>query len=145
MTLATSPTLYAHQSYQTDAQLKADGTKDARYLLKFKEGLPSRTGPVTADGPSSRKMLALDEQARKKNLKVGVGLMGRHCRARGDLFKRIQDGAIGEIILMRAYRMHGPIASAFSPKNDGSMSDLSLVKRHAALDSGRSRSPYRTG
>ena len=80
--------------------------------------------PVTADGPSSRKMLALDEQARKKNLKIGVGLMGRHCRARGDLFKRIQDGAIGEIILMRAYRMHGPIASAFSPKNDGSMSEL---------------------
>ena len=53
LTLATSTTLYAHQSFQTDAQLKADGTKDARYLLKFKEGLPSRTGPVTSDGPTS--------------------------------------------------------------------------------------------
>lgn len=53
LTLATSTTLYAHQSYLTDAQLKADGTKDARYVLKFKEGLPSRTGPLTADGPTS--------------------------------------------------------------------------------------------
>jgi hypothetical protein len=53
LTLATSTTLYAHQSFQADAQLKADGTKDARYLLKFKEGLPSRTGPLTADGPTS--------------------------------------------------------------------------------------------
>jgi hypothetical protein len=53
LTLATSTTLYAHQSFQTDAQLKADGTKDNRYLLKFKEGLPSRTGPLTADGATS--------------------------------------------------------------------------------------------
>ena len=53
LTLATSTTLYAHQSFQADAQLKADGTKDARYLLKFKEGLPSRSGPLTADGPTS--------------------------------------------------------------------------------------------
>lgn len=80
--------------------------------------------PVTADGPNSRRMLALCQEASRQNLKVAVGLMGRHCRARNDLLKRIQDGAIGEILLMRAYRMHGPIASAFSPKNDGSMSDL---------------------
>ncbi len=53
LTLATSTTLYAHQSFEADAQLKADGTKDARYVLKFKEGLPSRTGPLTADGPTS--------------------------------------------------------------------------------------------
>ena len=33
--------------------VKADGTKDARYLAKFKEGLPSRTGPITGDGPTS--------------------------------------------------------------------------------------------
>ena len=33
--------------------------------------------PVTADGFSSRKMLELNEQAKKQNLKVGVGLMCR--------------------------------------------------------------------
>src|ERR1043165_5775048 len=36
--------------------------------------------PVTVDGVSSRKMLELNEEAKKKNLKVGVGLMVRHCK-----------------------------------------------------------------
>ncbi|RYD36745.1 MAG: Gfo/Idh/MocA family oxidoreductase [Verrucomicrobiaceae bacterium] len=76
--------------------------------------------PVTADGPSSKKMLALAEEADKKNLKVGVGLMVRHCRARQELWKRIRDGQIGDIIAMRSYRMHGPVASCFSvPKPEG--------------------------
>ena len=38
--------------------------------------------PVTVDGPTTRKMLALAEESMKKNLKVGVGLMCRHCEAR---------------------------------------------------------------
>jgi predicted dehydrogenase len=64
--------------------------------------------PVTVDGPSTRKMLALGEEAVKKNLKVGIGLMCRHCKARQELQDRIKSGEIGEIIAMRAYRMHGP-------------------------------------
>jgi hypothetical protein len=67
--------------------------------------------PVTVDGPSTRKLLELDKQAKAKNLKVGVGLMCRHGRERQELFKRIQDGEIGEILLERAYRQQGPIAS----------------------------------
>ena len=43
--------------------------------------------PVTVDGPTTRRMLALGEEAKKKNLKVGVGLMCRHCEARGELFE----------------------------------------------------------
>src|SRR5690606_15537425 len=39
--------------------------------------------PVTVDGPTSKRMFALGEEASQKNLKVGVGLMCRHCRARG--------------------------------------------------------------
>ncbi len=70
--------------------------------------------PVTVDGPTSRRMFELAKQADAKNLKVGVGLMCRHCRVRQDLFKRVQDGQIGEIIALRAYRMHGPVGSAFS-------------------------------
>ena len=42
-------------------------------------------------------MLALGEEAKKKNLKVGVGLMCRHCEAREELFNRIKDGEIGDI------------------------------------------------
>ena len=49
----TNTTLYAHMSYLTDAQLKADGTADNRLLTKIFTGLPSRQGPVTAAGPTS--------------------------------------------------------------------------------------------
>src|SRR6478672_3941460 len=71
--------------------------------------------PVTVDGPSTRKILALNEEAKIKNLKVAVGLMCRHCKARGELFDRIQNGEIGDLIALRCYRMHPPVGSAFSP------------------------------
>jgi hypothetical protein len=76
--------------------------------------------PVTVDGPTSKRMLKLAEDATAKNLKVGVGLMSRHSRALQELAKRVHDGEIGEIILQRGYRMHGP-AGFFSslPKPDG--------------------------
>ena len=70
--------------------------------------------PVIADGPSAKRMLDLAKQADEKNLKCGVGLMVRHCRGRQELFDRIQNGEIGDLINMRAYRMHGPVASCFS-------------------------------
>lgn len=72
--------------------------------------------PVIADGPSARRMLDLAKQADAKNLKCGVGLMVRHCRGRQELHQRISDGEIGDIVLMRAYRMHGPVASCFSTR-----------------------------
>lgn len=61
--------------------------------------------PLTADGPSSRRMLKLAEEASAKNLKVGVGLMSRHARPLQELQKRIQDGELGDIMLLRGYRM----------------------------------------
>lgn len=76
--------------------------------------------PVTVDGPTSKRMFALGEEAAKKNLKVGVGLMCRHCEARGELYKRIKDGELGQIIALQAYRQQGPIGSCFTqprPKN----------------------------
>jgi predicted dehydrogenase len=63
--------------------------------------------PVSVDGPTTRRMLALGEEAGRKNLKVGVGLMVRHCRARQELLNRIRDGQIGDIVAMRGYRMGG--------------------------------------
>lgn len=80
--------------------------------------------PICVDGPSGKRMLELGEQAKKKNMKVAVGLMCRHCPSRNELFKRIQDGEIGDIILERAYRMQGPVGSCFTlprdPKTDPS-------------------------
>lgn len=68
--------------------------------------------PVTVDGPSTRRILALAEEADKKNLKVGVGLMVRHCRGRQQLHQRIRDGEIGELTGLRAYRMGGPAGNS---------------------------------
>lgn len=76
--------------------------------------------PVTVDGPTSRKMFELADESIKRNLKVGVGLMCRHCEVRQELFDRIKNGEMGELILLRAYRMVGPTGSAFAePKPDG--------------------------
>lgn len=75
--------------------------------------------PVTVDGPTSKRMLELAARSREKNLKVGVGLMSRHSRALQELAKRVQDGEIGDLILMRGYRMHGPVGYFSSlPKPD---------------------------
>ncbi len=80
--------------------------------------------PTTVDGPTSRKMLELAAESVKKNLKVGVGLMCRHCRSRMELAQRIKDGQIGDLTLLRAYRIAGPTGSAsVGPKPEG-MSEL---------------------
>ncbi len=80
--------------------------------------------PLTADGPSSKKMLKLAADASAANLKVGVGLMSRHSRPMAELQKRIQDGELGDLILLRGYRMHGPAGSAFATKWPGHPSEL---------------------
>jgi hypothetical protein len=72
--------------------------------------------PLVSDSVKGKQMLELAKKADEKNLKVGVGLMIRHCHARQELHKRIADGAIGDIIAMRAYRMHGPVGSCFSTR-----------------------------
>jgi predicted dehydrogenase len=80
--------------------------------------------PVTVDGPGSRKMLKLNEEALKKKIKVGVGLMCRHCVVRAELFDRIKSGEIGDITLLQAYRMAGITAMEFSPKKPDGISEL---------------------
>src|SRR5262249_6293961 len=80
--------------------------------------------PVTVDGPTTKKMLALGEEAHKKNLKVGVGLMCRHCEARDELVQRIKDGQIGDIVLLRAYRQTGPVGSALTDPKPDDVSEL---------------------
>lgn len=80
--------------------------------------------PLSSDGPSSRRMIELAEQASAKNLKAAVGLMSRHSRALQQLADRIHDGQLGDVIAMRGYRMSGPGGSAFSTKWPGNPSEL---------------------
>ncbi len=80
--------------------------------------------PVAVDGPTVRKMLRLADQSEKAGLKVGVGLMCRHCVARKELFTRFRDGQIGDINMLRAYRLAGPTATAFSPPKPANISEV---------------------
>lgn len=86
--------------------------------------------PVTADAPTSVRMLELNKKAIEKNLKVAVGLMCRHCVARQELFDRIQNGELGDLMLLRAYRMTGRTGSAAAPPNNGDLSELMYQIKH---------------
>jgi predicted dehydrogenase len=92
--------------------------------------------PVAVDAPTGRRMIELGEEAKKKNLKVGVGLMVRHCRGRQKLYEKLKMGAIGQIIALRAYRMHPPVGSAFtdwSMKKDLSELMFQISRFHSFL------------
>lgn len=80
--------------------------------------------PLTADGPTSRRMLKLAEQATAKNLKVAVGLMSRHSRAMQELAHRVGDGEIGDIILLRAYRVIQPGFACFSLRKPADITEV---------------------
>ncbi|MBI5385629.1 MAG: Gfo/Idh/MocA family oxidoreductase [Verrucomicrobia bacterium] len=85
--------------------------------------------PITVDGPTTRRMIQLGEEAAKKNLKVGVGLMCRHCKARWELYDRIKAGQIGDITMMRAYRLVTP-AGFTGPKPADQSEVLYQVQRY---------------
>ena len=59
--------------------------------------------PVAVDAPGVRRVLAANEEAKKKNLMVAVGLQRRHDPRYIETIKRLQDGAIGDILFTRVY------------------------------------------
>jgi len=59
--------------------------------------------PVAVDGPGIRAVLAAAVEARRKALKVGVGLQRRHDPAYQETVQRLRAGAIGPILLYRCY------------------------------------------
>ncbi|REK24924.1 MAG: gfo/Idh/MocA family oxidoreductase [Planctomycetota bacterium] len=59
--------------------------------------------PVATDAKGIREVLAATRSAKEKNLAVGVGLQRRHERRYQATIERLQDGAIGDILLTRAY------------------------------------------
>ncbi|MCH8147106.1 MAG: Gfo/Idh/MocA family oxidoreductase [Planctomycetes bacterium] len=91
--------------------------------------------PVTVDGPTSRRMFELAKKSQAKNLKVAVGLMCRHCKARQALADKIHNGDLGDILILRAYRMAGPTGSAATGPAPKGMSELEWQIRrfHAFL------------
>ena len=93
--------------------------------------------PVTVDGPSSRKMMALAEQAHKKNLKVGVGLMCRHCRGRHRTVTTASSTARSATSSScAAYRDAGPAGSGFSKPKPDDVSETDVPDPASTASSG---------
>ncbi len=59
--------------------------------------------PCAVDGRGCRMLLETNKKAKEKGLRVGVGLQRRHDQKYIDTIKRLQDGAIGDIVSLRAY------------------------------------------
>ena len=68
-----------------------------------------------------RRIIKAGEAAEKKNLKIAAGLMCRHSKNRQELIRRIRDGQLGDIHLIRAYRMEpvGPLTKM--PENENEL------------------------
>lgn len=65
--------------------------------------------PVATDSPGIRKVLAVAEEAKKKKLNVVVGLQRHYQKNYRETIKRIQDGAIGDVISGQVYWNSGGV------------------------------------
>ncbi|PWU12977.1 MAG: oxidoreductase [Verrucomicrobia bacterium] len=63
--------------------------------------------PVAVDGPGARVMYSAADVSKQKGLKVAAGTQRRHQASYIETIKRIQDGAIGDIMDVRAYWVNG--------------------------------------
>ncbi|MDR0704818.1 MAG: Gfo/Idh/MocA family oxidoreductase [Planctomycetaceae bacterium] len=62
--------------------------------------------PFATDSPGTRRIQAAAKLADEKNVKIACGLMWRHCKARQEVIDRIHNGEIGDLTLLRGFRMH---------------------------------------
>ncbi len=58
--------------------------------------------------------------------------MWRHDPAREEAVRRLHDGAIGEIILLRTYRMHGPVG--FHPRQPGESELAHQIRNYSCFN-----------
>ena len=65
--------------------------------------------PVATDAPGIRRVLAAAEEAKKKKLNVVTGLQRRYQPSYREMIKRIQDGALGDIVGGQVYWVSGGV------------------------------------
>ena len=59
--------------------------------------------PVAVDAPGVRHVLATAREAARSDLRIGVGLQRHHDPSYVEAMRRIHNGAIGDVLLMRVY------------------------------------------
>lgn len=74
-----------------------------------------------ADPGGIKRLLKAGEEAQKKNLKIACGLMCRHSSARQAMIQKIRDGALGDVMTVRAYRMDPGYFMAPFAKNENEL------------------------
>ena len=62
---------------------------------------------LAPDAGGIQRLLRAAEKADQKGIKIATGLMCRHSSARQAMIQKIRDGAMGQIELIRTYRMDG--------------------------------------
>ena len=65
--------------------------------------------PVAVDAHGVRQVIESARIAKEKNLKVGVGLNRRHSPIHEECIKRLHDGVIGDLPLIRLYNVRGGV------------------------------------
>src|ERR1035437_1069578 len=79
------------------------------------------------DPPGLRRIIKAGEAAEQKSLKIASGLMCRHANSRKELVQRIHNGELGEVLLIRGYRMQ-PVAPL--PRRPPQENELQWQIRH---------------
>ena len=83
--------------------------------------------PIAVDGPGVRSVLETTKLAKDKNVNIVSGLCYRYQHAKRDTIKRIQDGALGEIIAMQTTYNTG---SLWHRGNDPKWSEMEYQVRN---------------
>jgi predicted dehydrogenase len=83
--------------------------------------------PVAVDAPGVRKVLAACQEAKRKNLAVVSGLCYRYQHAKQETYRRVHEGAIGDIVAMQCSYLTGGL---WSVKRTEAMSDMEWQLRN---------------
>lgn len=73
------------------------------------------------DPGSIHRLLEIGQAAEKKGLKIACGLMCRHSSARQAMIQKIREGALGDVMNLRAYRMDSGYFMPPFPKNQNEL------------------------
>ena len=84
--------------------------------------------PLGVDVPGIRQVLAANEEAKRKDLKVGVGLYMRHSRRVTETLARASAGAVGPIALMCCYFNLSALRD--TPPRPPGMTEMTYQLRH---------------
>ena len=85
--------------------------------------------PCCVDAPGFRALVAANQQAKQKKLSVVVGLQRRHQTNYLEGMRRIRDGAIGSILLIRTY-FNTPSGGRGAAPKPPHMSEMEYQIRH---------------